>query len=202
VFRARCEHVGRRLALEQGIPEVTGSLAIVLGDDVRIDGINSFSAAKMYDAPVLRIGNRSYVGYGVGISVCREVSIGDDVLIAARVSIMGHDGHPVDPIKRRDQSPVVPEDRASIVIDDDVWIGEAAIILKGVKIGRGAVIAAGAVVTKDVPPFTVVAGNPARTVRSIQRADQDTLVDTLSTARVDEDSRSVLDRSGRCLQDS
>jgi acetyltransferase-like isoleucine patch superfamily enzyme len=167
LFRARCKRVGRRLILEQGIPEVTGSLTLILGDDVCIDGINIFSAAKMYDAPVLKIGNRSYIGYGVGISVAKEVSIGDDVLLAARVSIMGHDGHPVDPIKRRHQPPEVQEERASIVIEDDVWIGEGAIILKGVRIGRGAVIAAGSIVTGHVPALTIVAGNPARTVRTI-----------------------------------
>jgi acetyltransferase-like isoleucine patch superfamily enzyme len=202
VFRARCERVGRRLALEQAIPEVTGSLAIMLGDDVRIDGVNSFSAAKMYDAPVLKIGHRSYVGYGVGISVCKEVSIGNDVLIAGRVSIMGHDGHPVDPIKRRDQSPVVPEELASIMIEDDVWIGEAAIILKGVKIGRGAVIAAGSVVTKNVPPCAVIAGNPARIIRTIRCEGEKSLTETTSNAWVREDGKGLLDRSGRGLPDS
>jgi len=53
------------------------------------------------------------------------------------------------------------------VIEDDVWIGFKATILKGVTIGRGSVIAAGSVVTKDVPPYTLVAGNPAQIIRSL-----------------------------------
>ncbi|MEV7663036.1 DapH/DapD/GlmU-related protein [Paenarthrobacter sp. NPDC089316] len=56
-----------------------------------------------------------------------------------------------------------------VVIEDDVWIGARAIILPGVRVGRGSVVAAAAVVTKSVPPFSVVAGNPARVVKS--RAD-------------------------------
>jgi len=168
VFRARCARVGRRLLLEQGIPDVSGALTVIIGDDVCIDGVNIFSAAKMYDAPVLRIGNRSYIGYGVGIAVAREVSIGDNVLLAARASIMGHDGHPLDPVKRRSQPPDALDERASIVIEDDVWIGEGAIVLKGVRIGRGAVVAAGSIVTTHVPALTVVAGNPARPIRTIR----------------------------------
>ena len=58
---------------------------------------------------------------------------------------------------------------ASVIIEDDVWIGLKSTILKGVTIGRGAVVAAGSVVTKDVPPFTLVAGNPARFIRELPR---------------------------------
>ena len=173
VFRARCARVGKHLVLEQAIPEVTGPLKLLLGDYVVIDGVNTFSASKVYDSAVLRIGNRSYIGYKVGISVSKEVSIGNDVLIAGGVSIVGHDGHPLDPIKRRDQPADIPEDRATIVIEDDAWIGSGAFIMKGVRIGKGAVVAAGSIVTKDVPPLTVVAGNPARAVQTIESTTED-----------------------------
>lgn len=56
---------------------------------------------------------------------------------------------------------------APIVIEDDVWIGEYAAIMKGVTIGKGAIVAAHAVVTKDVPAYTVVAGNPAKVVKDL-----------------------------------
>ena len=62
----------------------------------------------------------------------------------------------------------VHADSAPIVIGDSVWIGEYAAILKGVTIGTGAVVASHAVVTKDVPPYTVVAGNPARVVKELE----------------------------------
>lgn len=57
-------------------------------------------------------------------------------------------------------------------IEDNVWIGENAVILKGVQIGRGSIIACNAVVTKDVPPYTIAAGNPARIVKDIPHEDQ------------------------------
>jgi acetyltransferase-like isoleucine patch superfamily enzyme len=58
-----------------------------------------------------------------------------------------------------------PEDDRDVVIEDDVWIGSRAIVLKGVTIGRGAVVAAGAVVTKSVPPYAIAAGTPAKVLK-------------------------------------
>ena len=63
-------------------------------------------------------------------------------------------------------------DSKPITIEDNVWIGENAVILKGIRIGRGSIIACNAVVTKDVPPYTIAAGNPARIVKDIPHEDQ------------------------------
>jgi acetyltransferase-like isoleucine patch superfamily enzyme len=68
-----------------------------------------------------------------------------------------------------------PEDDLGVIIEDDVWVGTRAIILHGVHIGRGAVVAAGAVVTKDVPPYAIVGGVPARIIR--YRWDVDTIIE-------------------------
>ena len=65
----------------------------------------------------------------------------------------------------------VHSESAPIVIEDNVWIGEYATILKGVTIGKGAVVASHAVVTKDVPPYTIVAGNPARVVKELHHGE-------------------------------
>lgn len=168
VFRSRCESVGRGFRLEGGIPVVIGHLKIRLGDDVTIDGTTTFSAATRSEGPVLEIGDRSYVGYGVQISVGARVSIGRDVRIAARVFLAADDGHPLDPVLRRSE----PGDgRGTIVLGADIWIGQGATVLKGVTIGEGSVVATGAVVTADVPAYTIVAGNPARIVKSIPRAE-------------------------------
>ena len=59
----------------------------------------------------------------------------------------------------------LPSDDRDVILEDDIWVGVRAVILKGVKVGRGAVIGAGAVVTKPVPPYCVVAGNPARPLK-------------------------------------
>ncbi|MFE0725785.1 DapH/DapD/GlmU-related protein [Streptomyces rochei] len=87
------------------------------------------------------------------------ISIGNGVMIAPRVSLITG-GHPLPMAERREYLSFAP-----IVIEDDVWIGTAAVITQGVTIGAGAVVAAGAVVTHDVPAGTMVAGVPARVIK-------------------------------------
>jgi acetyltransferase-like isoleucine patch superfamily enzyme len=89
------------------------------------------------------------------ISCGSEITIGDEVFIADQVIIRDWDGHRI----------VGRPDKAPIRIGNRVWIGMRAVILKGVTIGDGAVVSAGAIVTKNVPPGAVVAGNPARVVK-------------------------------------
>lgn len=91
-----------------------------------------------------------------------EIRIGERVLFGPRVTVVTA-GHPLDPTLRR----TAAQFSAVVTIEDDVWVGANATILPGVRIGRGAVVAAGAVVTAHVPPMTVVAGVPARVVRQI-----------------------------------
>jgi acetyltransferase-like isoleucine patch superfamily enzyme len=164
MFRARCESVGRGLRLEEGIPVVLGDLRIRIGHGARISGTTTFVASPASRDAVLEIGDASYIGYQVSISVGARVSIGSHVLLANRVFLAADDGHPLDPVERRSRP---GSGTGCITIEDDVWIGESAIVLKDIRIGRGAVVAAGAVVTADVPPLTVVAGNPARVVKQI-----------------------------------
>ncbi len=87
------------------------------------------------------------------------IRIGNGVMIAPRVSLITG-GHPLPLAERREYLSFAP-----IVIEDDVWIGTAAVITQGVTIGAGAVVAAGAVVTHDVPAGTLVAGVPARVIK-------------------------------------
>jgi acetyltransferase-like isoleucine patch superfamily enzyme len=106
-----------------------------------------------------------------------RVEIGDFSIFGRDVYIADTNEHPTDPSIRRAQTEVlqktgVPPDRtkascAAVRIGRDVWVGERAIILKGVTIGDGAIVAAGAVVTSDVPPATIVAGNPGRIVKRL-----------------------------------
>lgn len=132
----------------------------------------------------VEIGDRVYIGGGS--IICRQkVTIGSDVTIAWGVTIYDHDSQSLD---WRQRAEVVRHFRenygtpgcydgldwtgvksAPIVIEDKVWIGFDAVILKGVRIGEGAVVGARSVVTRDVAPYTVVAGNPAIVVKPIEK---------------------------------
>ena len=100
---------------------------------------------------------------GVSLHATRLIRIGRNCLLAANVSLLDSDGHGVSLADRGAANPT----SAPIVIEDDVWIGVNAIILKGVTIGRGAIVAAGSVVTRVVAPMTLVGGNPARFIKEI-----------------------------------
>jgi galactoside O-acetyltransferase len=122
----------------------------------------------------ITIGDRCFLG--ASHLVCHsEITIGDDVIISWGVTIVDHDSHSIIWDHRsRDVRDWMRGEKdwshvsiAPVIIGDKVWIGFGATVLKGVKVGAGAVIGAGAVVTKDVPEYTVVAGNPARVVRRI-----------------------------------
>ena len=100
---------------------------------------------------------------GVSIHATRLIRIGRNCLIAANVSLLDSDGHGVSLADRAMANPV----SEPIVIEDNVWIGANAMVLKGVTIGRGAIVAAGSVVTRDVAPMTLVGGNPARLIKAL-----------------------------------
>lgn len=168
LFRSRCAQCGVGLRLENGLPEISGNLELMVGNHVTINGVTTFCTNNVSERPILRIGDHAYIGHQVTISVASEVTIGRYCLIADRVLIADNDGHPLDPAARAAGLPADPEAVAPIVLGDHVWVGSRAVILKGVVVGAGAVIGAGAVVTRNVPPMAVVAGNPARVVRQIE----------------------------------
>jgi acetyltransferase-like isoleucine patch superfamily enzyme len=84
---------------------------------------------------------------------------------------MDSNGHPVDPRLRWAGEPPAPEDVRPVVIADGVWVGRQCIIFPGVKVGEGSVISAGSVVRTHVPPYSVVAGNPAKVMFRLKRPD-------------------------------
>ncbi|MFJ8254296.1 DapH/DapD/GlmU-related protein [Streptomyces sp. NPDC094466] len=106
-------------------------------------------------------GENVFVNQGCTFMDRGGIRIGNGVMIAPKVSLITG-GHPLPLAERREYLSYAP-----IVIEDDVWIGAAAVVTQGVTIGAGAVVAAGAVVTRDVPAGTVVAGVPARVIKEI-----------------------------------
>lgn len=120
-----------------------------------------------YFTPEVIIGQNCKFGDYLHLTCINKIIIGDNLLTGRWVTISDN-GHgntdyaslQIPPSKRRLSC------KGSIEIGNKVWIGDKATVLSGVRIGDGAVIAANAVVTKDVPPYTVVAGNPARIIRT------------------------------------
>lgn len=135
-------------------------VAVRPGGAMRVDGI--FALHRGVEIRVSK-GGRLTLGSGyladdVRIDCHQAVTIGHRVAIAARTVIMDTDHHDLTGARAR---------TAPVVIGDDVWIGMGAMILKGVTIGSGAVIAAGSIVVRDVAPGMLVAGSPARDIRAV-----------------------------------
>lgn len=127
----------------------------------------------------IEIGDRCYIGDLTRIRSMGKIKIGNDVLIAHNVNIHDNNSHSINLSTRKTELSYItkygyPKENIfsvsikDIVIEDNVWIGFNAVILKGVTIGEGAIIAAGSIVTKDVKPFTMVAGNPATFVKNLK----------------------------------
>lgn len=111
--------------------------------------------------PDIRVGHNVFVNQNCTFYDLGGLDIGDDVMIGPNVSLITS-GHPIAPSQRRACVTAKP-----IVIERNVWIAAGATIIGGVRVGENAVVAAGAVVTRDVPPNTLVGGNPAKVIRSI-----------------------------------
>jgi acetyltransferase-like isoleucine patch superfamily enzyme len=109
----------------------------------------------------IAVGRAVFIGYECAFTGHAAIDIADQVMIAHKVNLVTA-GHPVEPDKRRAYITAEP-----ITIETNVWIGAAATVLPGVTIGADAVVAAGAVVTHDVPPATLVGGVPARVIREL-----------------------------------
>lgn len=109
----------------------------------------------------IRIGRNVFVNQNCTFYDLGGLDIADDVMIGPNVSLITS-GHPLEPSRRRAGVTAKP-----IILEKNVWIAAGAIVIGGVTVGENSVVAAGAVVTKDVAPNTFVAGNPARVVRSI-----------------------------------
>lgn len=116
----------------------------------------------------LVIGARAYVGPAAFMDLAEAITIESEVVLGPQVMILTHGD-----VGDRMLSKYIPRKVAPVLLQHGCWIGSRAIIMPGVTVGTGAVVAAGAVVTRDVPPFTVVAGVPAREIRRLEPPDAD-----------------------------
>ena len=129
-----------------------------------------------FDSPsgTVIIGDRTYLG--ASHLVCHtKIEIGSDVIVSWGVTIVDHNSHSLQWRYRKDDVSHWANRKKSwsrvkiapVKICDRVWIGFGVTILKGINVGEGAILAAGAVVTRDVPPYCIVGGNPARVIREL-----------------------------------
>lgn len=154
----RCTRVGRYVRVS-GRPVVSNRGEILIGDRVQIRSTIVRCELLAYPGGRLEIGPRTYINFGCSITARASVRIGADCLLGPYTSIHDDAFHDIEDRARQ------PTPRP-VVIGAGVWLGERVIVLPGVTIGDGAVVGAGAVVTRDVPPRSVAAGNPARVLRT------------------------------------
>lgn len=144
------------------IRNTNGQLSVGSLSELHENVVLSMAGASDNKARI-QIGNRCSIWYGTVISAKQSVVIGDNCAISWNCTIIDNDMHEIVELEPVDKPSV-----AGVTIGSNVWIGANSMILKGVNIGDGAVVAAGSIVTKDVPARTLVKGVPAKPVREIQ----------------------------------
>ena len=168
LWKAYCTTYGRGFRADIYVPWVQGKGRLILGNDVKMNGHVSVTFAARYsDAPTLTIGDDTGIGHLSSFIVGKSISIGNHCRIAGNVWVFDSSGHPTDPTARLAGAAAADSEVRPVRIEDNVWIGARATIFPGVTIGTGSVVSGGAVVMTDVPPYTVVAGNPARKVAAL-----------------------------------
>lgn len=151
--------------------------AIVIGANSHIKG----ELLTFGNGGNIVIGEYCFVGEQSHIWSATHIDIGNRVLISHNVNIFDNNTHPLSPARRHQQfkdiihsghPQTIDLQAQPVVIEDDVLIGCMSVILKGVRIGKGAVVGAGSVVTKDVPAYAIVAGNPAVIIGEVSLDDR------------------------------
>jgi maltose O-acetyltransferase len=136
---------------------------ITIGPHLSVRGRTARAELGTQRGGTLTLGAGVYINQGASIVASDSITIGDRVRIGDYSAIHDSDYHPL--------AADLPTRVAPIVIEDDVWIGRSAVVMPGVRIGRGSVVAAGAVVTRSVPPRSLAAGVPARVIRELDIPD-------------------------------
>jgi acetyltransferase-like isoleucine patch superfamily enzyme len=170
------DHLGIGAELRGTVEKRNSKSKIQIGDNCRIDGYLTTETA----ASQITIGKNTLIGHGTILDCAERIEIGDNVLVSYDCILTDADNHTISYSKRRndlDKWRNGTHDwsfvrKAPIIIEEGAWIGARSIILKGVTIGKGAVVGMGSVVTKSVGPYTIVAGNPAKLIRELLQEER------------------------------
>lgn len=158
-YRVAGMEIGERTLLPR--IHVTWPHQVKLGADCTIEHDVYFHFDGLYKpGPSILVGDCCFIGTGCEFNVCERVSLGNDCLIGAGTRFIDHDHN----ISGLGPLPKIEGPCAPIHVRDHVWIGANVVVLKGVEIGQGAVVAAGAVVTKNIPPNEIWGGVPAKKI--------------------------------------
>ena len=178
-YRLQCRLRGQRVRFGKnfrvaGRLDIRGPGTVVFGDDCTVVATRFAPVTPYTHSPqaVIQIGHR-VVLHGTRLGCCQRIEVAENCLLAD-ARLFDTDFHALESAGRhRWHTAGVTK---PVMIGPDVWIGAGAMILKGVSIGAHAVVGAGSVVTRDVPPWAVVAGNPARVVKQLTHADPEVVV--------------------------
>ena len=154
---------GPRALFSGKMPLIVSDGQLDIGSALRVWGFRVPACFGARKGAELKLGDGVFINEGATVVATQSISLGSHVLVADHVSIFDSNFHQVDEDTPIRQTPVF--------IDDNVWIGHRAVVLPGAKVGRGAVIAAGSVVTADVKSNWLVGGVPARPIRELVAGD-------------------------------
>lgn len=141
---------------------VSNSGTLKVGSRVRFNASPLPTELGVGQGGRLEIGDGTYINYGCSLGATELIRIGPRCNIGSHVILMDNDFHRMEPERRDELPPSAP-----IVLEENVWLGVRVIVLRGVTVGAGAVVAAGSVVSRDVAPRTLVGGIPARHIKEL-----------------------------------
>lgn len=172
MFKSQCISVGKNFLMEyagNGSAKVSGNLLLTIGDNVTIFDNTRFVGLGVVDKPELKIGDNTYIGPLVRLMVGKRITIGRNCLITSKI-ITDNPGHPIDDVLARMSSgggsPSLNTIRP-ITIGDFCFLPLDTVVYPGVTVGDGVVARVATHISKDVPPFCQVAGNPMQIIRKL-----------------------------------
>lgn len=171
--RQRFAAFGRTSVLDSTALDLCGLRYVSVGEHTEI-ARGATLAVRNIDSvgpkPFIRIGDNCHIGVGIHITAVRGIEIGDGLLTGSNVLITDN-SHGTTRDMLTDTSPIDRSivSKGGVKIGCNVWLGNNVCVLSGITVGDGAIVAAGAVVTHDVPPYSLVAGVPARVIRQLKR---------------------------------